>query len=71
MLYQQPAPLTVSYNSKLERCLELTQDAPRVVKPGHTQKGTLILAERKVENAQMANLNTHGATDAMEGGRES
>ena len=39
-------------------CPELTQDVPRVKETGHTQKGIFILAERSVENAKMAKVNT-------------
>ena len=46
-------------------CPELTQDVPREGETGHTQKGIFIIAERRVENAKMAEVNaTHmGAID--------
>ena len=50
-------------DSELKRCPELTQDVPRLEETGHTQKGIFILAERRVENAKMAKVNTHGAID--------
>ena len=39
-------------------CPELTQDVPREEETGHTQKSIFILAERRVENAKMAEVNT-------------
>ena len=40
------------------RCPKLTQDVPRVEETGHTQKDIFILAEWRVENAKMAEVNT-------------
>ena len=39
-------------------CPELTQDVLRVEETGHTQKALFILAERRGENAKMAEVNT-------------
>ena len=63
-LVQQSLSILITWGAppcKLERWWELTQDVPRVEETGHTFKALFIHAERSVENAKMADVNTHGA----------